>query len=1131
MHSSWLLRTPDCGVARTSLPGRDAFKCFVEQEDERAGSVVSLPLSDLELRFEKLSQWVEVLNVANRWLWLFGRDIVAEILTCPHFSGGEARPSLYARLEFICGSVKTLNGYIEKFRCSLLQASAPASDRELASSERWLGKLFSEAIVQYVFSAKFCVPSPHTTYPNWAWILKHRWVLKKHQQLLLISKSVGGSLASSNYKLRIERIKLRSKARQSYLKSRLGWMGSEVPSKIPSQYRMSDKYRYNIRSDGDSVDNFIAYWRFDIKRKGVNGDDWYIENLALLHRESQLVEVRIDGIKQKINPISELKYKNWFQEVVSGVNLYGQSDFVSSMVKKCCEGRANKQSWKDVFYWYWFPPQGYFAAIYKPGARVIKWINDQELIFLNRIQEESEESKELFLKMMTPGVGFNFALPQYKKIREQFFPVISRIIEERGASHPAGMCWDDLLYSSGCRSIKNDLLNKYCESRKKFTEDAIRQKYHFGSFQTYWNLGLADPDPGQPNSQLREITGVTPSSGLYFLILDNSEDEMLEYFDLMFEVLESLEQLKLCENVDSVLEEYVNRRVKFPVDTHEDYSGFSEKPQFVAGYKGYVCVFYETPLHAAAKRGFHEVIYCLLAKGARIDVSMFGQSPLVEAVRNNHVECVDALLAANADPLQKSNISSVSGLAVETTPLHDAFIVGNERVITLILEAMKPEDKGFVPLGYFQAQRLLTVLQDPASEWNIGIWDIGINNWEGKVFGKWFDFSESVEKINRSSFCYLRSLELPSIFFRNQKITLRFCEMSNGLTDLIELNLSRQKINDDLLENCLSKLQNLVNLKRLNLASNLIGNPGFDVLIKFLRGHRNITNVNLENNSIQFRGGDVVKFTAEALGNDHQIVRFNIGLNWSTVDPEGWQDRQNSFIPVGADGRVTIGCTRNVETSEVTVTCGRGIFFSRQKRLESFLAVKDGLNYVEYNSRRAEGDQLETFIDPNQWRVGLACRKDGQHAFILLEGMRENGLRFLERYEIGDREGNCLVRKTAKVLKPKLFKDGVLGSKFDEYELSSKRISAENGMLLKRNIEREYEETKNTPLNFSKIRPDPDGERGPPSYNCLSWCRKRLEEVDVNVLSNSLFPLFAATGGLRTVEYEPELGGGGKKNR
>lgn len=65
-----------------------------------------------------------------------------------------------------------------------------------------------------------------------------------------------------------------------------------------------------------------------------------------------------------------------------------------------------------------------------------------------------------------------------------------------------------------------------------------------------------------------------------------------------------------------------------------------------------------TPLEAAASLGNLNMVKALLRYGAAIDAKYRGQAPLVSAVESGHIEVVQELIAAGADPKVRDSIGN-----------------------------------------------------------------------------------------------------------------------------------------------------------------------------------------------------------------------------------------------------------------------------------------------------------------------------------------------------------------------------------------------------------------------------------------------------------------------------------------
>lgn len=104
----------------------------------------------------------------------------------------------------------------------------------------------------------------------------------------------------------------------------------------------------------------------------------------------------------------------------------------------------------------------------------------------------------------------------------------------------------------------------------------------------------------------------------------------------------------------------------------------------------------ETALGMAAKYGHTEIVYALLESGARIEASDHqGSTPLMWAVRNNHIDIVKELIAkiANVDPVLWQ---------IQRTALWHAAFDGHNEIVKLLIESgadvNKTDENGVGPL-------------------------------------------------------------------------------------------------------------------------------------------------------------------------------------------------------------------------------------------------------------------------------------------------------------------------------------------------------------------------------------------------------------------------------------------------
>lgn len=141
-----------------------------------------------------------------------------------------------------------------------------------------------------------------------------------------------------------------------------------------------------------------------------------------------------------------------------------------------------------------------------------------------------------------------------------------------------------------------------------------------------------------------------------------------------------------------------------------------------------------------------------------------------------------------------------------------------------------------------------------------------------------------------------------------------------------------------------------------------------------------------------------------------------------------------------------------------------------------------------------DGVKIKSRIDPNKslthslWVISLSCHKQGQHAMILLEGMRENGQLFIERYHIRiDRRfyGEATIR--VGYINPTELDSSVLCS-------ISTYIDKNKGEELSNSLKKRHQHKENfafTPLlGFMQAKKP---------YNCLEWCIKELKAVEIEI--------------------------------
>lgn len=98
---------------------------------------------------------------------------------------------------------------------------------------------------------------------------------------------------------------------------------------------------------------------------------------------------------------------------------------------------------------------------------------------------------------------------------------------------------------------------------------------------------------------------------------------------------------------------------------------------------GYIASQFGTPLEAAARAGYLEIVELLLAKRADPNWQCCsGETSLYLAARNGHLPVVKALLAGGADP-------RLGAFADPSTPLEAARKGGHSEIVSVLTEAIR----------------------------------------------------------------------------------------------------------------------------------------------------------------------------------------------------------------------------------------------------------------------------------------------------------------------------------------------------------------------------------------------------------------------------------------------------------
>lgn len=124
-------------------------------------------------------------------------------------------------------------------------------------------------------------------------------------------------------------------------------------------------------------------------------------------------------------------------------------------------------------------------------------------------------------------------------------------------------------------------------------------------------------------------------------------------------------------------------------------------------------------------------------------------------------------------------------------------------------------------------------------------------------------------------------------------------------------------------------------------------------------------------------------------------------------------------------------------------------------------------------------------IYTNDWIVGFVCNKGTEHAMIYLEGMYENGQRFLERYHITAEHciGHALIENDQF--------NNLDTFTSERFYIVPRKISSSKGRLLQTLINAD----KGQKQEFSKYYPTCTNGK----INCVEWCRTKLKQIEVEI--------------------------------
>lgn len=285
----------------------------------------------------------------------------------------------------------------------------------------------------------------------------------------------------------------------------------------------------------------------------------------------------------------------------------------------------------------------------------------------------------------------------------------------------------------------------------------------------------------------------------------------------------------------------------------------------------------------------------------------------------------------------------------------------------------------------------------------------------------------------------VRSLHVVNTYF------LQHIKKFNDLryVTLIKLNLAGSRI-VEITPSFVKCIKSLEQLHNLCLADNGITYAGAMELSNGLKEHRSLKVIDLSNNHVG----------CEATLLPGLNSRFSRCATLEEICING------NFFGSGCEDKLL---TWPEPTEEARFRYG--LFSSCAKSTKSVLSP-----------------QSKDMITPMTWMICLACRKGEEHSMIFLEGMRQSGQRFLERYDL--RAASVVGQASVKIepFDPAFFRP-------ENYYCARRSISEAQGTVVRQVVERDSKKSNGIP--FSKTCSNKK------SYNCLTWSKRIFAAVHI----------------------------------
>jgi hypothetical protein len=277
----------------------------------------------------------------------------------------------------------------------------------------------------------------------------------------------------------------------------------------------------------------------------------------------------------------------------------------------------------------------------------------------------------------------------------------------------------------------------------------------------------------------------------------------------------------------------------------------------------------------------------------------------------------------------------------------------------------------------------------------------------------------------------------------------------------------------------LVKLLSFTNLTEVDLSYNLFESTGLEILSNLLSIMKFLKNLKLAGNRIT---NSELKIFSNIIEDNPSGSLESLDLSNNLIDCEATSPFDSIVITLKGIKNKLAHCT-----SLTDIDLSQNYLPPQADSV--FVGERDKESIFTYSFFKTKPNSVKSQIDPqnqitkSQWIVTYSCVKSKRHAFILLEGMRDNGQLFMKTYEINseDRIGKATINER------RIFPQNY---NFTKIRHQTFVIDNNQGNRLMQSIGNKL----NKDVSFCLFAGSSIGR-----VNCSDWCIKELANIGIEV--------------------------------